>query len=94
MTHFYYDDEPLILNDDYERKEAYYGLREALQSIVPGGTVGGNVLLDSDNDDEGRPWGYQWIRQEAPNGDESVVSYSKDDLNDLSGDSRPDWLQS
>ncbi len=93
VTHFYYDDEPLILNEEYERKEAYYGVREALQSIVPGGTVGGNVLLDSDSDDEGRPWGYQWVQQELASGEESVVSYSKEGLNDISGDSRPDWLQ-
>jgi hypothetical protein len=68
-------------------------VREALQSIVPGGTVGGNVLLDSDSDDEGRPWGYQWVQQELASGEESVVSYSKEGLNDISGDSRPDWLQ-
>lgn len=84
VTHFYYDDEPLILDEDYQRKEAFYGMRDALASLTPGGTVGDGVLLHSDIDDKGNPWGHQWMQPEP----EAV-----EELEDV-GDARPDWLQS
>ena len=64
VTHFYHDDEPLIFDEDYGRKEAYYGLREAFSSIIPGGVVGANVPLDSDMDQDGNAWGYLWMQPE------------------------------
>jgi endo-1,4-beta-xylanase len=82
VTHFYHDDEPLIYDDDYTRKEAYYGLREALTSITPGGVVGANVPLYQDEDEDGNAWGHLWMQPE-PEHQETAEE---------SGESKPDWL--
>lgn len=81
MTHFYHDDEPLIFDENYGRKESYYGVREALQSLTPGGTVGGEgVLLASDVDINGNRWGHLWMQPEPDSWEEEKA-----------GDARPDW---
>lgn len=88
VQNFYYDDEPLIFDENYAKKEAYYGLRDALISLIPGGVVGGkNVLLDSDYDEDGRPWGHLWYQ---PDPEESTAAETSASL---MGDSRPDWEQ-
>lgn len=84
MTHFYYDDEPLMLDEDYNRKPAYYAMRDALASLTPGGTVGDGVLLSSDVDVDGNPWGYEWMQPEP----EEISDFEG------TGDARPDWEQS
>lgn len=84
VTHFYYDDEPLVLDEDYNRKQAYFGMRDALASLTPGGTVGDGVLLNSDVDDDGNPWGYEWMQPEP----EEITDEQG------AGDARPDWEQS
>lgn len=81
VTHFYYDDEPLIFDEDYNRKEAYYALRDALSTLIVGGVVGGGVLLDSDVDEEGNQWGYLWMQPDP--------EYEEDKAG--TGDARPDW---
>lgn len=86
VTHFYYDDEPLVFDEEYRRKEAFYGMREALASLTPGGTVGDGVLLNSDVDEDGTPWGYQWMQPEP----ELITGDSEEG----EGDARPDWEQS
>ena len=65
VTHFYCDDEPLLFDEEYQRKEAYYGVADALRSIGPGGSVGGNLglWLESDVDHQGYRWGHEWIQQ-------------------------------
>jgi len=88
VTHFYYDDEPLIYDEDYGRKEAYYGLRDALSSITPGGTVGARVLLDSDEDENGNSWGSVWMQPEVEDGN-ARTSFSEHD--NLAGSDGPDW---
>mmetsp|Transcript_472 Transcript_472/g.759 ORF Transcript_472/g.759 Transcript_472/m.759 type:complete len:400 (+) Transcript_472:126-1325(+) len=80
VTHFYYDDEPLVFDEDYGRKVAYYALRDALATLTVGGVVGGGVLLDSDVDGDGLEWGHLWMQPE-PEGEEGGGK----------GDSRPDW---
>jgi len=82
---FYYDDEPCILDEAYRRKPAYYGVRDALATLTPGGCVGGGagVLLDADLDDDGRPWGHEWVLTEEEDGE------IENDI--LAGDARPDW---
>ena len=81
---FYYDDEPCIFDEAYERKEAYYGVRDALLSLTPGYAVGGHgVVLDSDLDTDGNPWGYLWMQPEMDEVDNDVNA----------GDARPDWEQ-
>lgn len=78
MKNFYYDDAPLIFDEKYEKKPAYYALRDSMKTLSIGGTVGGNVDLLCDES-----WGDEWIpRQE-------VVSES----NETAGDSKPDWEQ-
>lgn len=102
VTHFYHDDEPLIFDEDYGRKEAYYGLREALSSITPNGIVGANVPLDSDVDEEGNSWGHMWMQPEpepsAQDYAESARSEQSDDDfddddddGDDAGNDKPDW---
>jgi hypothetical protein len=86
VTHFYYDDEPLVFDEEYGRKEAYYGVREALASLTPGGTVGAGVPLDSDIDEYGKPWGHLWMRPEP----ETEIQAGVEEA----GDARPDWMQS
>jgi endo-1,4-beta-xylanase len=85
VTHFYHDDEPLIFDEAYARKESYYGFRDALKTIAPGGCVGGGTLLSSDIDVDGNPWGHLWMQPD-------LVSHNTDE--DFHGDSRPDWEQS
>jgi hypothetical protein len=59
-------------------------LRDALESLLPGGVVGGKgVLLESDVDRHGNPWGYEWMQQEP-------IGLEEDGLMKV-GDSRPDW---
>ena len=88
VTQFYFEDEPLIFDESYERKDSYYGLRDALTSITPGGTVGASVLLDSDEDEDGNPWGHPWIQ---PLSDIDTQSSARQDYDDVEGDQRPDW---
>jgi endo-1,4-beta-xylanase len=69
VTHFYYDDEPTISDEDYRKKPAYYALREAIKSLAVGGVVGGGnrldpVLLASSTDANGNEWGHTWIQPE------------------------------
>ena len=94
VTHFYYDDEPLVYDEDYGRKEAFYGLRDAFTTLTVGGTVGGNVPLDSDFDKDGKPWGHLWMQPE-PNQTEykGPVVTAFDGGGGGGGDSRPDWVQ-
>jgi endo-1,4-beta-xylanase len=93
VTHFYYDDEPLLFDEEYGRKEAYYGLRDALSSITPGGTIGANVLLDTDEDESGNSWGHLWMQPELDGVPLSPrPSFSEHD--NVTGGSRvdrPDW---
>jgi len=61
---FFYDDEPCILDESYQRKDAYFGVRDALLTLSPGGIVGGKgVLLEDDVDENGSPWGLEWMQQ-------------------------------
>jgi hypothetical protein len=78
VKNFYYDDAPLIFDESYERKPAYYAFRDAIATLSVGGTVGGNVDLDND-----QSWGDTWMPSQEVTED-----------NNAAGDSRPDWLQS
>lgn len=81
------DETPLLWDTRYRRKPAYYAVRQALQSLTPRGRVGGEgVLLDTDTDVEGNPWGHGWRRPSSTAADSSEKT--------ASGDDRPDWLQS
>jgi hypothetical protein len=74
----------LIFDENYGRKESYYGVRNALQSLTPGGTVGGEgVLIASDVDVNGNQWGHLWMQPEP--------GFSQEEN---AGDARPDWEQS
>lgn len=90
VSHFYYDDQPLVFDEEYGRKDCYYGLREALETLAAGGTVGGGLgpYLESDVDDEGNAWGHLWMQPEPPSEDSTITATVE------GGDSRPDWLQS
>ena len=87
VKHFYYDDAPLIFDEEYNRKKSYYAVRDALQTIGVNGKVGGGVCLDSDYDENGLPWGHSWMP--AP-----ILGGADDNNGFDEGDSRPDWLQS
>ena len=81
------DEAPLLWDKQYRHKPAYYAVRQALQTLTPGGCVGGHgVLLHDDVDVHGKPWGHAWRpagKDEAADETAGVVS----------GDARPDWLQ-
>lgn len=84
---FYYDDEPCILDEAYQRKKAFYAVRNALQTLTPGHTVGGglNEYLYSDIDSNGNPWGHLWMQPEEESSRGALLA--------LGGDARPDWEQ-
>ncbi|CAB9501056.1 Probable endo-1,4-beta-xylanase C [Seminavis robusta] len=87
---FYYDDEPLVFDEDFDRKEAYYGLREALLSVTPGGIVGGRgVVLDDDVDSDGNPWGHLWMQPEPEETEETAGG----DPTKRDSNAMPDWEQ-
>jgi len=89
VKNFYYDDSPLIFDETYQRKPAYYSFRNAIGTMAIGGTVGGGVILDKDHDEDGKCWGYEWAPERVDN------EKDEKDENDENGtgDSRPDWLQ-
>ncbi len=74
----------MIFDENYERKPAYYALRDAIATQAMGGVVGGNVLMEEVGEN-GERWGEEWM-----------PSQDKSDSNDgeVSGDMKPDWLQS
>jgi len=84
VKNFYYDDSPLVLDEMYQKKEAYIGLLDALRTLNVSGIVGGGVNLNSDVDSENRPWGYKWITNdcEADKSQQTIAF----------GDERPDWV--
>jgi len=88
VTQFYSEDEPLVFDEFYERKDSYYGLRDALISITPDGTVGASIPLDSDEDDKGNQWGHPWIQ---PLSDDEVELAARQYRDLVTGDERPDW---
>jgi len=94
VSHFYYDDSPLIFDENYGRKNSYYGMRDALSTVAPGGTVGGGLgpYLESDYDEDGNRWGHLWMQPEPAEEDYAVSAGGGGGAG--AGDSRPDWLQS
>jgi endo-1,4-beta-xylanase len=108
VTHFYYDDEPTISDENYRKKPAYYAFREAIRSLTVGGVVGGGsrldpVLLASSTDANGNEWGHTWIQPEPDRlldeANSNSDRHSRQDSSVFrgtrgrrSGDSRPDWL--
>lgn len=58
-------------------------MRDAIASLSPGRKVGGDgVLLESDVDVNGHPWGHLWMQPEP------LLSESE---HVRTGDARPDW---
>jgi len=95
VKNFYYEDSPLIFDQNYQRKPCYYGLRDAIATMAVGGIVGGGVNLEEDLDEDGRPWGSAWmVRSEGRGGDGNSTGKEDGGDGDVAGDSRPDWLQS
>ena len=91
VKNFYHEDSPLIFDEDYRRKPCYYGLRDAISTMVVGGTVGGGLNLKEDVDIDGRPWGSNWM---PFNKKEKEDHIQNTEIEDMAGDSRPDWLRS
>lgn len=89
VTHFYYDDEPLIMDEQYSRKPCYFGLREALVTLTSEGTIGGGVPLDGDVDSDGNPWGTPWRKTASSSSDGLMVDRDGSDweLNGENADS-------
>ena len=88
VTTFYSEDKPLVFNEFYGRKDSYYGLRDALRTVIPGEKIGGSVLLDSNIDGNGNDWGHPWIGSSS-DVDEFSGQRLHDGIDD--GDQRPDW---
>lgn len=81
---FYYEDEPLIFDDQYRRKGSFNALHEAIQTLCIGGVVGGGFSLS----DEAQPWGHEWMQPEP----ETSGDLEDNAAGIASGDSAPDWL--
>ena len=81
VKNFYYEDEPLIFNQSYERKDSYFALRDALRTMCMGGTVGGEVLKI--NGTINHAWGSAWMQPEL--GEQEGAN--------AVDNSAPDWLQ-
>ncbi len=73
----------MIFDEKYERKPAYYALRDAIATQAIGGVVGGNVLMKEVGAD-GEKWGAEWMPSQGSDVHDGEVS----------GDMKPDWLQS
>jgi hypothetical protein len=95
VKNFYYDDAPLIFDENYQKKESYLGVQRALKTICPGGRVGEMIggedaqcYLDQDLDENGNVWGKCWMQPEPEEVDE------KKDSGDSTKEGQPDWLLS
>ena len=95
VKNFYYDDAPLIFDENYQKKESYLGVQRALKTLCPGGRVGemmggddAQCYLDQDLDENGNVWGKGWMQQEPEEDDE------KKGNGDSTKEGQPDWLLS
>jgi len=86
VHNFYYKDQPLLFDEEYNKKESYFGVKEALETLNIGGIIGGGVLMD-DDENENKQWGHEW-RQPEPTVIHGIENQQK------CGDDKPDWLQS
>ena len=91
VKNFYYDDAPLIFDENYNKKSSYYGVQEALKTLCPGGKVGelmggekGQCFLTSDINEEGSRWGHEWMQPEHED---------NDGKKDTTKEGQPDWMQ-
>ena len=88
VSNFYYDDAPLIFDENYKRKPSYYGVQKALKTICCGGCVGdmtdNKCYLTADFDADGLPWGSEWMQPEPTNVENET---------DTTKVGQPDWLQ-
>jgi endo-1,4-beta-xylanase len=91
VKNFYYDDAPLIFDENYKRKASYNGVQSALLSLCPGRTVMPLKYLELDVDDEGNEWGYMWM---MPEPEEAEVPVGEDKGKDTTKEGQPDWMQS
>ncbi|KAL7463492.1 hypothetical protein ACHAXS_003855 [Conticribra weissflogii] len=94
VKNFYYDDSPLIFDEQYNKKPSYYGVKKALETLCPGGTMGeltggkkASCYLEKNVDDEGMKWGHLWMLPE-PEEERAAI-----ETTDTTKDGNPDWLQ-
>lgn len=95
VKNFYYDDAPLIFDEEYQRKEAHRGVQNALKTLCPGGRVGemmggksAQCFLEQDVSEDGNDWGERWMQLEPePSKDENGVENG-----DTTKEGQPDWL--
>ena len=86
VKNFYYDDTPLIFDENYNRKASYNGVKAALETICPGKQTTPYVYLEDDYDEDGNEWGHLWMMPEP----EEVES---DEGKDTTKQGNPDWEQ-
>lgn len=91
VKNFYYDDTPLIFDEQYNRKPSYNGVLAALHSLCPRRTISPCIYLEDDVDDEGNEWGHKWMVPEPTEEEEPVGSGSR---RDTTKEGQPDWMQS
>jgi endo-1,4-beta-xylanase len=96
VKNFYYDDAPLIFDENYIKKPSYDGIKDALKTLCPGGIVGemsggckGQCFLRDDSDGEGKMWGSDWMQPEP----KETADESNRNTTDSTKDGNPDWLQ-
>ena len=86
VKHFYYDDSPLLFDEEYRKKASYYGVKEALETVATG-----KVMLDMDYESQ-RTWGHEWMQPEPESQSESKLN--RTEVKDSKGSDKPDWQQS
>jgi len=86
VNNFYYDDAPLIFDENYKRKASYNGVEAALKTLCPGRKMPYKFLAD-DVDEKGNEWGHDWM---MPEPEEEIEGGKKD----TTKEGQPDWLQS
>lgn len=91
VKNFYYEDQPLLFDEQYNKKRSYYGVKEALETLTVGGIVGGGVLME-EKDESGKEWGHKWMQPE-PKVDTTQQKIGAVEQQ-KTGDDKPDWLQS
>ena len=90
VHNFYYDDSPLIFDENYRRKASYNGVEAALKTLCSSGgnhDVMSYKYLEDDFDEMGNEWGHDWMMPE-PEEDKSGEGGK-----DTTKEGQPDWLQ-
>ena len=84
VKNFYYDDSPLIYDEQYRKKASYGAVEAALRTLCPGERERCS-FLEYDFDEDGKEWGHEWMMPEPEEEEEAERDTTKE--------GQPDWVQ-